>query len=78
MKGGHMESEMDYPTDETDLTSEQMDELMAGGEPVELVEPPRQIRITCGTNGVVVTARTWGSVIRLQSHGVEVRVGQPA
>jgi hypothetical protein len=73
-----MENEMDYPSDETDLTSDQMDQLMAGGETVELVEPSRQILLPGGTNGVVVTAQTWGSVIRQQSHGVEVRVEQPA
>ena len=29
-----------FPKDERDLTSEQMDELMTGGEPVELVAGP--------------------------------------
>lgn len=35
-----MEHEMEYPADETDLASEQMDAIMADGEPVELIAPP--------------------------------------
>ena len=59
MKGGQMEEEM-YPSDETDLTSEQMDHLMADGEPVELAESPYQIPLFSGTNGVFIKAQTWG------------------
>ena len=48
-----MEHKMDFPADETDLTSDQMDTIMEGAEPVALTEGPFPFRfgfVTPSTN----------------------------
>jgi len=66
-----------YPTDETDLTSGQMDQIMVSGGDVELVAPPLRV-FTGEANGVGGSVRAWG-VSPQQSHGDDdVKVKQTA